>query len=67
MIIIAKLNDCNTLASPIYLNQIQPTKSYHYPEPKITFCEAELFYEGEGSDYGSNEQDIAVLAPVGNS
>ncbi|WP_281085569.1 hypothetical protein [Eubacterium ruminantium] len=26
------------------------SKSYHHPEPEITLCEAESFYEGEGSE-----------------
>ena len=34
----------------IKVNQNQPTKSNHHPEPKITLCEAESFYEGEGSE-----------------
>ena len=40
----------NALASPTPSNQIQPTKSYHYPEPEITLCEAESDYKGEGSE-----------------
>ena len=37
-------------APPIPSNQIQPTKSYHYPEPKSPLCRAELVDEGEGSE-----------------
>ena len=40
----------NTLAPSLHSNLFQPTKDKHHPEPEITLCEAESFYEGEGSE-----------------
>ena len=40
----------NTLAPPTPLIKANKSKSYHYPEPEITLCEAESDYKGEGSE-----------------
>ena len=40
----------NTLAPPTSSNQIQPTESYHHPEPESTLGCADKFDEGEGSE-----------------
>lgn len=44
------LNDCLYIRTTTHSNQIQQSKSHHYPEPESPLCRAELVDEGEGSE-----------------
>ena len=58
----------NTLAPPT-TSPLNPTKVNLATIPNLNRLSATLMSvdEGEGSELSSNEQDIAVLAPVGNT